>query len=202
MSNQFSKNELSELTGINYNRIVRLLSKSPTATRGRYLVSQLVDAIVKDEQFKLQTKTDKLKIKHANDLAKLKRTLTERHEKKIGDEDVDVLNEEQIRLTAARADKVELEKRLLEGAVEHVDIMVDYWGGMVSSCRSRLLSLPSRSATILKDMDSHIDIQTYLEEQIHESLEELSQDGIPESTRYRSQQATNYLEATAETEGE
>ena len=84
------------------------------------------------------------------------------------------LETERTRLSSAQADKTELEVEVIKGHLipaEHVQITVDT---MLSSFRSKLLSLPTKAAHAVLPLADIAEAEDVLREYINEALQELS----------------------------
>jgi phage terminase Nu1 subunit (DNA packaging protein) len=75
--------------------------------------------------------------------------------------------EDEQRLVAARADKVELEVQSKKGELVSVKDTEKKWAAMVIGFRNKMLTIPTALAPELSSMDSPAEI-------IHEALSELS----------------------------
>lgn len=89
------------------------------------------------------------------------------------DEDDDELYLEKVRLTRAQADKATLEVQVREGELVSARETVLAWSTYILSCRSRLLSLPTKLASELAGIDRPTLIQRILQEAVDEALIEL-----------------------------
>ena len=83
---------------------------------------------------------------------------------------------ERARLLKAQADKTELEVATLQGRLVHVEQVAKDWRGIVMTCRSKLLALPSKSAFQIAGLggDAH-EIERFLKRLIYEALTELAE---------------------------
>jgi phage terminase Nu1 subunit (DNA packaging protein) len=91
--------------------------------------------------------------------------------------------EEKTKLTAAQARKAELEVEELEGSLIPAQLVEDTWIDYVSNARAKLLGLPSRIAHQVITVDKYAEAELILKEQVHEALNELAQNGIPQKYR-------------------
>lgn len=111
------------------------------------------------------------------------------------------LYEEEVRLTRARADKVELEVAEKKGTLIKVSEVVKVWGNYILACRAKLLSVPTKLAYELAGESDPLAIESMLREVIDESLGELGRPEFDESPT-----ATNAngdgVSATAEVDAE
>lgn len=103
--------------------------------------------------------------------------------------------QERARLIKAQADKTELEVATLKSELVPVDVVESDWLSHVSSCRSRLLAIPSKSAFQIATLKEPDEIERFLKRAINEALAELSCDDneipdTPEKTKKRMDSAT------------
>src|ERR1700744_5731074 len=82
---------------------------------------------------------------------------------------------EKARLLRAQADKTELEVKALQKNLLPVTQIRMSWMMMLSSFRSRMLSIPAKTAHLLAPIDDNAEIERILREQIYEGLTELSE---------------------------
>ena len=83
---------------------------------------------------------------------------------------------ERARLLKAQADKTELEVGTLKGNLLQIDQVESSWANMVTSCKSRLLTIPSKSAHQIALLTKPQEIERFLKHSIYEALEELGQE--------------------------
>ena len=88
--------------------------------------------------------------------------------------------EEKTKLTAAQARKAELEVEELEGSL--------------------ILGLPSRIAHQVITVDKYAEAELIIKEQVHEALNELAQDGIPQKYRKGDTGDQSGLDSTTQSE--
>ena len=81
---------------------------------------------------------------------------------------------ERARLLKAQADKTELEVATMRGSLVPVETVEADWVSMVMSCRSKLLSIPSRSAFQIATLSDAHEIERFLKRSIHEAVAELA----------------------------
>ena len=99
---------------------------------------------------------------------------------------------EKARLLRAQADKTEMEVKALQKSLLPVTQIKMSWMMMLSSFRTRMLSIPAKTAHLLAPIDDNAEIERILREQIYEGLTELSDydpekfigadQGMPQST--------------------
>ena len=94
-----------------------------------------------------------------------------RNESKGGKAD---LIEERIRLTRFQADRKELELKVAQGELIHVDTAMKLWGQVVQSVRSKLLAIPTKMAPLLLGCRGLSELKDAIEKQIFEVMEELA----------------------------
>jgi len=80
---------------------------------------------------------------------------------------------ERARLLKAQADKTELEVGTLKGNLLQIEQVESSWLTMVTSCRSRLLTIPSKSAHQIAALKEPQEIERFLKRTIYEALAEL-----------------------------
>jgi phage terminase Nu1 subunit (DNA packaging protein) len=85
------------------------------------------------------------------------------------------LTEERKRLTTLQADKTEHELAILKGEHIHTDIIGDYLERVFVALRQRILSIPTKAATLVMGQKSLAGVRDAIEEQLHEALSELSE---------------------------
>jgi phage terminase Nu1 subunit (DNA packaging protein) len=103
-----------------------------------------------------------------------------RYTKKDGSGDI---TEEKTKLTAAQARKAELEVEEMEAKLIPAELVEETWVDYVANARAKLLGLPSRIAHQVITVDKYAEAELIIKEQVHEALNELAQDGIPQKYR-------------------
>lgn len=92
-------------------------------------------------------------------------------------------HEERARLTKMQADKAEMEVEELAGSLAKVEDVVKQWESILMDVKGKLLSIPSKLATIVADEDNPAVIQDLIDDYIREALLELSMyEGTSEHT--------------------
>lgn len=81
---------------------------------------------------------------------------------------------EKARLTKAQADKAEMEVSELSGQLVRVDAVVQEWQSQLMDMKGKLLSIPSKLATLVSDMDNPAEVQDLIDDYIREALQELA----------------------------
>jgi hypothetical protein len=119
------------------------------------------------------------------------------------DDDGVVYNYEQerARLTKAQADKTELEARELRGEMVRAEDVIESWGRMLGALRSRLLSIPSKSAPRARAAENDEQAAKLVEVEVLEALQELSDDGLPDRARARRDRWSRDPKTAAEADG-
>ena len=84
------------------------------------------------------------------------------------------LENERTRLTKWQADKTELEVAVLRGELIPSEIVQRVWGGMVVSFRSRVMSIPTKSAHSVLGAVNVAEAEAVLKKLVNEALEELA----------------------------
>jgi len=108
--------------------------------------------------------------------------------------------EEKTKLTAAQARKAELEVEELEGNLIPAQLVEDTWSDYVSNARAKLLGIPSRVAHQVITVDKYAEAELIIKEQVHEALDELSENGIPEKYRRSGEQDQSIMEKSTQSE--
>ena len=85
------------------------------------------------------------------------------------------LEVERTRLTKWQADKTELEVAVLRGELIPSEIVQRVWSGMVISFRSRVMSIPTKSAHSVLGAVNVAEAEAVLKKLVNEALEELSE---------------------------
>ncbi len=88
-----------------------------------------------------------------------------------GPEDYQV---EKARLVKNQADKAEIEVQTLSGELVSSENVSKHWYQMVTDCKTRLLSIPSKAAPIVASETNAGAVQEIIEELVREALEELA----------------------------
>jgi len=84
---------------------------------------------------------------------------------------------EKSRLVKLQADKAQFEVDELTGKVVRSEDVEHAWSVMISDCKSRLLSIPSKAAPLVSSEDSSPACQNIIDEMVREALQELSEYG-------------------------
>jgi phage terminase Nu1 subunit (DNA packaging protein) len=83
--------------------------------------------------------------------------------------------DEKARLTKAQADMAEMEALEMSGEMVRRDEVVQEWQGILMDMKAKILSMPSKAATLVADEDSPAVCQQILDKMIREALQELSE---------------------------
>ena len=137
--------KLLDLTPQRVNQLVRE-GIVPRAERGRYELVPVVQAYI--------------------------RYLRDRAVK--GDVHGDDYSAHRTRLVKTRADLMEIEKAQIENRLIPAGDVEKVWGEVLNSCRSKLLSLPTKAATEVFAAESLTEVKAILKQGIYEALNELS----------------------------
>jgi len=78
------------------------------------------------------------------------------------------------RLTSAKADMAEMEREQMKDNLIPADDVADAWDAMVSNMRSKLLSIPTKSATQTFAAKNVTEAKKILKEAVDDALEELA----------------------------
>ena len=111
-----------------------------------------------------------------------------------GNESPTNYNTEKARLTKLQADFKEIELAELKGKLIPMELVLEAWMGHVSNARAKLLAMPQKAAAQVVGVDSYVEIEQLLTVLVHESLDELSNDGLPQDYRQRIKTITKDLE--------
>jgi len=74
----------------------------------------------------------------------------------------------------------------------------DTWIDYVANARAKLLGLPSRIAHQVITTDKYAEAEIIIKEQVHEALNELAQNGIPQKYRKGDSEVEPDLDSTTE----
>jgi phage terminase Nu1 subunit (DNA packaging protein) len=110
---------------------------------------------------------------------------------------------ERARLLKAQADMAEIDLAQKTGELVTVERVEADWLTMVSACRAKLLSIPTKSAYQVSNLKDTHEIEKFLKRTIHEALTELAnyepdEEDISESF----EDGDGVVDATAGTDGE
>lgn len=85
--------------------------------------------------------------------------------------------EEKARLTRAQADKAEMEAKEMAKELVRVDDVLEEWQGILASVKGKLLSIPSKAATLVAVETNPALCQVLIDDMIRETLNELANYG-------------------------
>ena len=91
------------------------------------------------------------------------------------------LKSEQARFNHHAANLKQLEEAQLRGDLLPADLVLEQWQTILANVRGRLLAMPSRLAAQAYAAQSRQEIERLLQQGIHETLQELSDDGKPKT---------------------
>ena len=83
--------------------------------------------------------------------------------------------EEKARLTKMQADKAEMEVLEMSGELARIEDVVEAWQSQLMDMKGKLLSMPSKLATLVVDVDSPAEAQDLMDDHVREALQELSE---------------------------
>ncbi|MFZ9066269.1 MAG: hypothetical protein ACO23R_02735 [bacterium] len=86
-------------------------------------------------------------------------------------------HEEKARLTKAQADMAEMEAEEMSGSMVRVEEVLRVWQEILMAMKGKLLSVPSKAATLVADEDNPAQCKEILELMVREALNELSEYG-------------------------
>ena len=154
-------------------------------------VSELIrDGILPSKKGRSPLNTDVCRVAYISYLRKLGG-----YNKRSGTGDI---AEEKTKLTAAQARKAEIEVEELEEQLRPAQLVEDTWIDYVANARAKLLGLPSRIAHQVITTDKYAEAEIIIKEQVHEALNELAQNGIPQKYRKGDSEVEPDLDSTTE----
>ena len=148
MAQTFPLDTICKLLDLTPQRVNQLVREGivPRAERGRYELVPVVQAYV--------------------------RYLRDRAVK--GDVHGDDYSTHRTRLIKARADVMEMEKAQMENSlIPSIDVQ-NAWSEVMSACRAKLLSIPTKTAPEVFTADNINDVKSILKQSVHEALAELA----------------------------
>jgi hypothetical protein len=101
--------------------------------------------------------------------------LQERTAGRSAGETGDEYDKQRTRLYKARAELAENQSLIMQGKVHDAEAVAAVWSDMVTSSRSKLLSMPTKLAGSVQGMSDIAEIRAALEAGVHEALNELAQ---------------------------
>ena len=100
------------------------------------------------------------------------------------------------RLTSAKADMAEMEREQMKDNLIPADDVADAWDTMVSNMRSKLLSIPTKSATQTFAAKNVTEAKKILKEAVDDALEELCGDPSQKQLTLSGQALTRIAQKT------
>lgn len=92
------------------------------------------------------------------------------------------LTEERAKLTQEQRKKTALERKIIEGNLLDVEAMIVVLQNQTTAVRAKLLSIPTKLAQELVNIETPIEVQEKIKIQIYEILDELSSNKFTEAT--------------------
>ena len=93
--------------------------------------------------------------------------------------------QERAKLTSLQAEKVTLDLQQQRGKLLPLEMVILAWQGQVTNARAKLLALPTKAASQILGMESHVEVEHTIRDIIYEALDELSGDGLPKEYQQR-----------------
>jgi len=93
------------------------------------------------------------------------------------------LTDERTRLTRINADRKELDLKIVQGELIHVDIAMQQWGQVVMTIRSKLLAIPTKLSPLVLGCQNLPEIKETIERSIHEVMSELANPNLKHYAR-------------------
>ena len=112
------------------------------------------------------------------------------------------IGEEKLRLVKNQADHKELEVAELSGKLIDTDDVIDLWQDMIANCRSKLLNIAAKVTHQVIGMTEYGEVEDLINDEIHEALNELAKEPIPETTEINLEQVDSDIQSTREVEGQ
>ena len=132
--------------------------------------------------------------------AKYVNRLRNKTEKIDGDGNVIDFHTEKARLTKMQADKAEMEVQELAGELVRVSDVLLEWQNILADVKGKLLSIPSKLATLVTDIDNPGEAQELIENYIREALQELADYGNQSKRQRDIDPGDERIEAAPETQ--
>ncbi len=107
---------------------------------------------------------------------------------------------EKIRLTAAQADDKELDVKQKRGELIPAEIVEIAWQGQKANMKAKLLNIPTKLAPLIVGVHAIEVIKEKTQELIYEALEELANDGIPREYQQQIKEIISDIETTAKSD--
>ena len=90
-------------------------------------------------------------------------------------QDIDY-KKERARLTKAQADEQEMKNQIMNGELVAADDIIEKWSTIATNVKNRMLSVPSRAATLLQGVDGVKETKKIIEGLVKEALKEIAGD--------------------------
>jgi len=132
--------------------------------------------------------------------AKYVNRLRNKTEKIDSDGNVIDFHTEKARLTKMQADKAEMEVQELAGELVRVSDVLLEWQNILADVKGKLLSIPSKLATLVTDIDNPGEAQELIETYIREALQELAEYGNQSKRQRDIDPGDERVEAAPETQ--
>jgi len=174
------KAELARVTGYSVSWIEKLMKQGmPIKNQGRkrsgvattFDTAQVLDWMLAAERKKVEAKYEEL-IK----LLKKRAGMVDENGNPIGNAADDIMSETEAkrRERSAKAQIAEIELKAKQGIMVEVAKVNAILDKIITNCRARLLSIPSKTAAQVVDAKNAKDANTIIEREIYEALHELS----------------------------
>jgi len=126
--------------------------------------------------------------------------LRNKTEKIDGDGNVIDFHTEKARLTKMQADKAEMEVQELAGELVRVSDVLLEWQNILADVKGKLLSIPSKLATLVADIDNPGEAQELIDTYVREALQELAEYGNQSKRQRDIDPGDERVEAAPETQ--
>ena len=127
--------------------------------------------------------------------------LRNKTEKIDGDGNVIDFHTEKARLTKMQADKAEMEVAELAGELVRVSDVLLEWQNILADVKGKLLSIPSKLATLVADIDNPGEAQELIDTYVREALQELSEYGSQNERQTNTAEGDERPQAAAKANG-
>lgn len=89
--------------------------------------------------------------------------------------------QEAAKLNLARREKTEIETKILSGELCRTEEVQILWAQIITNAKTKLLALPHKAAHQVAAVSGYAEAEKILKSIVHEALEELAKDGIPDT---------------------
>ena len=134
------------------------------------------------------------------DIAASIKTYIKSLKNKSGGDDID-FHTEKARLTKMQADKAEMEVLELSGDLVRVEDVIKEFQLQLMDMKGKLLSIPSKLATLVADIDNPAEAEDVINTYIRETLQELSEYAGNRRHQAQSSESDGSSETATETDG-